>query len=1294
MILLKKIYSVLLLWLFIIFGIFIFLFGTNFGTNLIFRGLVYYCMPGLIFDSVSGNWGNFNVTNVSYNTDLGMLNIDSIRISINLRYIFLKQINIEHVFLKNVFVETNEIFILNNNVNNNRIYRVSNIIKNLYPIFIKRIVLDSVNLVSNNVEFRFQKISFGLILSNNLLKVLPTYIVGGSVLNKFSISDMFNVSNILVIRNMLFSSQSSLNLETILKSIICNVLAVFTKYSVPIDLMFSDIQGEKFFIYSNCNYNNFYTIDHFQIQASWNRKEVCIKLKVDFPQGYFSSSGNITLDDFFSVNMYANYILHNTINYNCKRKSNIIDVKFLITGSLIDTISIRCDFFDIVSVIHILLKITLKDLALPVELFVTGKAVPLPVFRKNKYILEEFSLYLQGKLYSNYCIKIRSRIFVSKGNVACLSLCAQGNINNFTISELKLKFLEGFCKMQGVVNWNKTVSWNNTCVFNNINLFKKYLCYPIVLSGKIITQGCLSSDSWKLIVSDFCCYGNLKNNKIICRGSIYVGSNGELNIPMFFISWGINNRLEIYGGIQKNQIFNIVLRLKAVNCSDVLSKFNSDIIDGYCRVHGSVKSPELFLKININSLNWYNQDIKISKIVVTGDFIYKNSMKSNFHIKVDKIQYRDFLLCQLCIQGQGNLNEHNFNIIIYRDKEVLGIVNCIGKFDLKDQIWYGQISKTKICTPIGTWELMQDIVFIYQNISKKITVQSHHWRNIKCNAVISAGMQKDIFEKISSICNRNCSFIFSDIMPIEFINVYDINIYCTDIDWVVSNKYLPQGNIFLSSSKIDIKYANQQDMSVIVIDNIDVNIVLTKMDLFCCWIVNINENQNVVKFLVTDLYGIPKISGIVKIQNILLNSIFQFLLKSKPCIYGLFNIDINFKGYLNSPKVYGVLKLEHLNLNNPSMPFCIENGMLEITCLGNNAVLHGKINPKHDNQLCFDGKIVDINSICHICMLLNITGEQVYINISPIIYAKVSPNVVCSMTMEKIDLTGDIVISEAYITMQDFSKNVVEISSEEVILDEQHNPVLNKYKNFISVSSNFNLCLGDNVNFNGFGLHVKLQGNLEMICNQNDFTLIGPVNIFSGYVEMYGQNLMIKKGQLLFSGAINQTYIDIETIKNPVVFSYITDSVTAGMRITGLFNQLKLDFFSDSSLLSQQEIMLYLLGGGGHNSIFSDTNDTNMITSLLLGISMQRYEKLVDKVGEILGIQDLKLTTQNFGAPSLITLSGYIAPGIQVQYGISIVDLLKNTIAIRYCIHPQLYMEARSDNYNQSLDLLYRFSFN
>lgn len=93
----KIIFLILLLWIISIFGVLVFLLGTNVGTNLIFNKFADR-IPGLTFDSISGSWGNFYVTNVSYHLPLGVINIDSFRISINLRYILFKQINIEYFF--------------------------------------------------------------------------------------------------------------------------------------------------------------------------------------------------------------------------------------------------------------------------------------------------------------------------------------------------------------------------------------------------------------------------------------------------------------------------------------------------------------------------------------------------------------------------------------------------------------------------------------------------------------------------------------------------------------------------------------------------------------------------------------------------------------------------------------------------------------------------------------------------------------------------------------------------------------------------------------------------------------------------------------------------------------------------------------------------------------------------------------------------------------------------------------------------------------------------------------------
>lgn len=97
-----------------------------------------------------------------------------------------------------------------------------------------------------------------------------------------------------------------------------------------------------------------------------------------------------------------------------------------------------------------------------------------------------------------------------------------------------------------------------------------------------------------------------------------------------------------------------------------------------------------------------------------------------------------------------------------------------------------------------------------------------------------------------------------------------------------------------------------------------------------------------------------------------------------------------------------------------------------------------------------------------------------------------------------------------------------------------------------------------------------------MVQDKKGLGLNGQIDIPSGRFHAYGQDLIVRKGQLMFSGPPDQPLLNIEAIRNP---ESTEDDVTAGVRVTGTADAPKLEVFSDPAK-SQQEALSYLLRGG------------------------------------------------------------------------------------------------------------------
>ncbi len=75
--------------------------------------------------------------------------------------------------------------------------------------------------------------------------------------------------------------------------------------------------------------------------------------------------------------------------------------------------------------------------------------------------------------------------------------------------------------------------------------------------------------------------------------------------------------------------------------------------------------------------------------------------------------------------------------------------------------------------------------------------------------------------------------------------------------------------------------------------------------------------------------------------------------------------------------------------------------------------------------------------------------------------------------------------------------------------------------------------IGKDVRLDAFGLKARLEGALKVVQDSRGLGLNGQINIPSGRFHAYGQDLIVRKGQLLFSGPADQPLLNLEAIRNP-----------------------------------------------------------------------------------------------------------------------------------------------------------------
>jgi translocation and assembly module TamB len=237
----------------------------------------------------------------------------------------------------------------------------------------------------------------------------------------------------------------------------------------------------------------------------------------------------------------------------------------------------------------------------------------------------------------------------------------------------------------------------------------------------------------------------------------------------------------------------------------------------------------------------------------------------------------------------------------------------------------------------------------------------------------------------------------------------------------------------------------------------------------------------------------------------------------------------------------------------------------------------------------------------------------------------------------------------------------------------------------LNVLLNIDPLRSNEVKLDAFGLTTDLQGELRLQNNKSEIFGSGEVQLVNGRYRAYGQNLIIREGDILFTSSLDRPFLNIEAVRDPDLTS---DSVVAGLRVEGAAQNPSVSVFSEP-VMEQQQILSYMLTGRGMGQSSGDSQDT-ILTNALLSLGLGQSENLISKVGNKLGFEDVNLDTLGQGDGTQLSLSGTIAPGVQLRYGVGVFDSISE-VAIRYELIPRLYIEAVSGVSN-AIDIYYQFS--
>ncbi|MEE7570752.1 autotransporter assembly complex protein TamB [Citrobacter werkmanii] len=1254
----KKISLGVLIFILLLLGTVAFLVGTTSGLHLIFKAANRW-VPGLEIGQVTGGWRDLSLKNIRYDQPGVAVNAGEVHLAVGLECLWDSSLCVNDLSLKNINVAIDSKKMPPSAPVEEEDSGPLNL-STPYPITLSRVALNNINIKIDDTTVSVLDFTSGLNWQEKTLTLKPTSLQGLLI----ALPKVAEVAQEEVVEPKIQNPQPDEKpLGETLKDLFSKpVLPEMTDVHLPLNLNIEEFRGEQLRVTGDTDL----TVHNMLLKVSSIDGNMKLDaLDIDSNQGTVNASGTAQLTNTWPVDI----TLNSTLNVDPLKGEN---VKLKVGGALREQLEVGVNLSGPVD-IDLRAQTRLAEAGLPLNLEVVSKQVYWPFTGDKQFQADDIKLKLTGKM-TDYTLSMRTAVKGQDIPPATITLDAKGNEQQINLDKLSIAALEGKTELKALVDWQQAISWRGELTLDGIDTAKTIPDWPSKLNGLVKTRGSLYGGSWQMEIPELKLTGNVKQNKVNVNGSLKGNSYLQWTIPGLHLELG-RNSADVKGELGVKDL-NLDATIDAPSLDNALPGLGGTA-KGLVKVRGTVEAPQLLADITARGLRW--QELSVAQVRVEGDVKSAEQIAGNLNVRVERIVQPDVNIGLVTLNAKGSEKQHELQLRI-QGEPVSGQLSLAGSFDRKEQRWKGELSNTRFQTPVGPWALNRAIALDYRNQEQKISIGPHCWNNP--NAELCVPQTIDAGAEGRAVVNLN-RFDLAMLKPFMPDTTQASGVFTgkADVSWDTTKEGLPQGQVMLSGRNVKVTQSVNDAPLPVAFETLNLTADLHDNRAELGWLIRLTNNgQFDGKVQVTDPQGRRNLGGNVNIRNFNLAMVNPIFSRGEKAA-GTINANLRLGGDVQSPQLLGQLQLSGLDIDGNFMPFDMQPSQLAVNFTGTRSTLAGVVRTQQ-GEINLSGD-ADWSQIDNWRARVAAKGSRVRITVPPMVRLDVSPDVEFEATPSLFTLNGNVDVPWARIVVHDLPESAVGVSSDMVMLNNDLQPEKPQTAG-IPINSNLNIHVGNNVRLDAFGLKARLTGDLKVVQDKQGLGLNGQINIPSGRFHAYGQDLIVRKGELLFSGPPDQPLLNIEAIRNP---DATEDDVIAGVRVTGTADEPKAEIFSDPAM-SQQMALSYLLRGQG---LDSEQSDSAAMTSMLIGLGVAQSGQVVGKIGETFGVSNLALDTQGVGDSSQVVVSGYVLPGLQVKYGVGIFDSLA-TLTLRYRLMPKLYLEAVS-GVDQALDLLYQFEF-
>ncbi|MEJ2765842.1 translocation/assembly module TamB domain-containing protein [Photobacterium sp. MCCC 1A19761] len=921
------------------------------------------------------------------------------------------------------------------------------------------------------------------------------------------------------------------------------------------------------------------------------------------------------------------------------------------------------------------------DPALPFDIDLTSRHIQWPIDQKAEFEVSDTAVKADGNL-NDFTFKVATAVDGVPMPAVKTALEGQGDLTQVTLKKLTVETLGGTITGNAKASWKDQVNWQGALDFSHIQPGLEWPEAQGDLSGKLRTSGGLTEQGgWYVELPELAVDGLLMAQRLTLDGQLNASDqSGQGNLEL------VTERLRLQHGpnglTAKGKLSESWDMTAQVNAPD-LSRSLPDAkgrIQGNIVLSGKMAEPDIDVQLDANGLAW-QELATLEQLSLKGRVTPMPALKADIRLNASNGVAEGAKLKTLSLAFQGTEAKHR--LVLDLDAEpVSAALQLSGQLN-RETGWQGILQQGEIGTEIGPWRLNRPTKLGFGFKNQRVSVAPHCWQQDKSALCLTEAMEAGASGHAKLAVNN---FDFTLIAPFVPDNVQLKGALGATVEatWAPEAAPYVKAQVLLPAGTVVKQDDLQAEPLKIGWERVILNAEVKRNVLRSDWAINIRDNGNITgQARITELTGEQQLDARVKIDRFTLGFLAP-LIQGYEEFDGQVNADLLVRGPVMHPTVNGVLNITRVKAIGREVPLDINHADITATFSGYSGTLRGELlTPDGKLRLQGNGNWQDLAAWQS---QLQVNGRELKVNVPPMLALKVSPDLTIKASPQLAEISGLVEIPWGRITVDQLPESAVAVSDDEILLTDDLQPMETEPAIPFAVKTNVRVKIGNNVKLSAFGLKAGLVGELNVRQQDKGPMVYGEVNLRRGTYRSFGQELLIRKGQILFTGPADQPYLAIEAIRNP---DSIEDDVTAGIRVSGPADEPRVDIFSDPAM-PQQNALSYLLRGKDIDT--ESGNSGSAMTTALISMGLAKSGQLVGNVGQAFGVQDLALDTAGSGDDSQVTISGYIAPGLQVKYGVGIFNSI-GEFTVRYRLMKDLYVEGVS-GLDSAVDLLYQFEFN